>query len=282
MMTTLAAQAQLTEIEQTPRCAIEQWQKKEINGTALMRRLIAWKHWNIAIFESAAVEMLATNAASCIMYGRDPKGVGRLFLYSDNAAYAIFCRQAEADDYQHFLTASGGWIFRLSLEGISEIVIDPFSPTEIVYGEEHFAWLWEMADAMEVEEALTKLRFQPESADDVIPLVRDYASYVLAVNRVRGGTVLAMAPDARGRQLAAVFTSMEAFDAFYPEGKQGCPDGELLILNMSGIELFSHLAKMNLEGMVFNCSGPARPIAFAAGIAQVILDSVPQSEQTAV
>jgi len=250
MMTTLAAQAQMTEIEQTPRCAIEQWQKKEINGTALMRRLIAWKHWNIAIFESAAVEMLATNAASCIMYGRDPKGVG--------------------------------WIFRLSLEGISEIVIDPFSPTEIVYGEEHFAWLWEMADAMEVEEALTKLRFQPESADDVIPLVRDYASYVLAVNRVRGGTVLAMAPDARGRQLAAVFTSMEAFDAFYPEGKQGCPDGELLILNMSGIELFSHLAKMNLEGMVFNCSGPARPIAFAAGIAQVILDSVPQSEQTAV
>ena len=134
-MTTPTTQAETTEIEQTPRSAIEQWQKKEIDGTALMRRLMAWKHWNLAVSESAAIEMLATNAASRIMYSRDSAGVWRLFLYSDNQAYATFCKQAEVQGEQHFLSTSGDWIFRLELEGISEIVIDPYSPTEIVYAE---------------------------------------------------------------------------------------------------------------------------------------------------
>ncbi|MCW3100680.1 MAG: hypothetical protein JWL77_6298 [Chthonomonadaceae bacterium] len=280
-MTTPATQEQMTEIEQTPRYVIGQWQNKEIDGTTLMRRLMAWQRWNVAISESAAVEMLATNAATRIMYSRDPQGVGRLFLYSDSAAYAIFCKQAGVESEQHFLTTSGDWIFRLTLEGISEIVIDPYTPTEIVYTQEQFARLREMANAVQVEDALTNLRYQPETADAMIPLVRDYPRYLLAVNRVSGGMVLAMAPDSQGRELAAVFTSTEAFDAFYPEGKHGYPDGDLLILTLSGIELFSQLGKMNLDGMVFNCKGPVRPIAFAAGIAQVILDSISPPELAA-
>ncbi len=272
-MTTPATQAQTIEIEQTPRYVIGQWQQKEIDGLTLMRRLMAWQRWNVAISESAAVEILATNAASRLMYSRDPKGVGRLFLYSDSAAYAVFCKQAEVESNQHFLTTSGDWIFRLTLDGISEIIIDPFTPTEIVYGEEHFARLREVANSVQVEDALTNLRFRPEMADAVIPVVRDYTRYLLAVNRVEGGMVLVMAPDSQGRQLAAVFTSVEAFDAFYPAGKNGFPTGDLLVFTLTGIELFSQLSKLNLDGMVFNCKGPVRPIAFAAGIAEVILEA---------
>lgn len=277
-MTTPTTQAETTEIEQTPRYAIEQWQQKEIDGTTLMRRLMAWKHWNLAISESAAVEMLATNTASRIMYNRDAAGVGRLFLFSDNQAYATFCRHAEVKDEQHFLSTSGDLIFRLELEGISEIVIDPFSPTEIVYGEQHFERLREMANAVQVEEALARLRFEQETAEETIPLVRDYEKYILAVHRGENGLIMVMAPDSQGRDLAAVFTSAEAFDAFYPEGKQGYPTGDLLLMNLTGRELFAQLIRMSLDGVVFNCCGPARPIAFAAGISQLILDSVPSAE----
>ncbi|MCW3054006.1 MAG: hypothetical protein JWN14_3176 [Chthonomonadales bacterium] len=281
-MTTPATQAEMTEIEQTPRYAIQQWQKMEINGTTLMRRMMAWKHWSIAVSESAAAEMMATNVASRIMYNRDENGVGRIFLYSDNAAYAIFCKEAEVKDDQLFLSTSGDWIFRMELDGISEIIIDAYTPTQIVYAEEHFERLHEMAKAVQVEEALTNLRFQPETADEMIPLVRDYANYILPVHRVDGGMVLAMAPDSQGRDLAAVFTSTEAYDAFEPAWKEGCPDKDLLLFNLSGVELFAQLGKMNLDGIVFNCKGPVRPIAFASGIAQVILDSVPQAEPVAV
>jgi len=281
-MTTPTTQAETTETEQTPRYAIEQWQKKEIDGTELMRRMMTWKHWSIAVSESAAVEMLATNEAGRIMYSRDENGVGRVFLYSDNAAYAAFCKEAGVTEAQHFLSTSGDWIFRLELDGISEIVIDPFTPTQIVYAEEHFERLHAMARAVQVEEALTNLRFQPETADAMIPLVRDYANYILPVYRADGGMVLAMAPDSQGRDLAAVFTSTEAFDAFAPVWGGGYPDKELLVFNLSGTELCAQLVKMNLDGIVFNCKGPARPIAFAVGIAQVILDSVPQAETVAV
>ena len=281
-MTTPTTQAEMTEIEQTPRYAIGQWQKKEIDGTELMRRLMAWKHWSIAISESAAAEMIATNAAGRIMYSRDQNGVGRIFIYSDSAAYASFCKETGVTGDQLFLSTSGDWIFRLELEDISEIVIDPFTPTEIVYATEHFERLNEMAKAVQVEEALAKLRFQPETADEMIPVVRDYANYILPVYRVDGGMVLAMAPDSQGRELAAVFTSAEAFDAFEPVWKGEYPNKDLLLFNLSGVELFAQLVKMDLDGIVFNCKGPARPIAFALGIAQVILDSVPQSEPAAV
>lgn len=281
-MTTPATQVETTEIEQTPRYAIEQWQKKEIDGTALMRRIMAWKHWSIAISESAAIEMLATNKAPGIMYNRDENGVGRVFIYSDSAAYAIFCKAAGVTEEQHFLSTSGDWIFRLELDGIAEIVIDPFTPTEIVYATEHFARLQEMAKAVKVEEALANLRFQPETADEMIPIVRDYANYILPVHRVDGGMVLAMAPDSQGRDLAAVFTSTEAYDAFEPAWKEGYPDKDLLLFNLSGAALFAQLVQMNLDGIVFNCKGPVRPIAFAVGIAQLILDSVPQAEPATV
>lgn len=281
-MTIPAAQIETTESAQSPREAITQWQQKEIDGLTLMRRLMAWPRWNVPISAAAAVEMLATNAASRIMYNRDPAGVGRLFLYSDNEAYTAFCREAHITGEQHMLTTAGDWIFRLELEGISEIVIDAFTPTEIVYAEEHFERLREMAKAIQVEDALTRLRFEPETAEDTIPVVRDYASYLLCVNRGEGGLILALAPDSQGRELAAVFTSREAFDAYYPTGKEGYPDGDLLVLTLSGVELFQQLAKMNLHGIVFNCKGPVRPIAFAIGIAQVILDAVPLPETNSV
>jgi hypothetical protein len=71
----------------------------------------------------------------------------------------------------------------------------------------------------------------------------------------RPGNRLVMAPDQKGRTLAAVFTSEDACEAFLDEaGKQGGTQLEPLIY--AGKNLFELLSKMDLTGIVFNCSGP--------------------------
>jgi hypothetical protein len=81
-----------------------------------------------------------------------------------------------------------------------------------------------------------------------------------------------MAPDQKGRTLAAVFTSEDACEAFLDEaGKQGGTQLEPLIY--AGKNLFELLSKMDLTGIVFNCSGPTPPVAFAAAFSQVILEA---------
>ena len=88
----------------------------------------------------------------------------------------------------------------------------------------------------------------------------------------RPGNRLVMAPDQKGRTLAAVFTSEDACEAFLDEaGKQGGTQLEPLIY--AGKNLFELLSKMDLTGIVFNCSGPTPPVAFAAAFSQVILEA---------
>lgn len=90
----------------------------------------------------------------------------------------------------------------------------------------------------------------------------------------RGGqTALALAPDGQGRALAAVFTAADNFDAFTEVRQPALEEGQLLSLELTGVELFRLLAGMRLDGLVFNCSGPAAAVAFAHAFAEVILEA---------
>jgi hypothetical protein len=80
---------------------------------------------------------------------------------------------------------------------------------------------------------------------------------------------LVMAPDQKGRTLAAIFTAEDACAAFLEETSQT----HLQSLTYSGKNLFEILGKMDLTGMVFNCSGPITPVAFAAAFSQIVLEA---------
>jgi len=100
-----------------------------------------------------------------------------------------------------------------------------------------------------------------------------YPRYLLAVVNLDGSYQLALAPDDKGRRLAAVFTYDDAFEAFLPEGEALHAEGQLLQVELAGPKLFEQLAQMSLDGLVFNCRGPARPIAFAQPFIAAILEA---------
>ncbi|HEY6329817.1 MAG TPA: hypothetical protein VI756_10800 [Blastocatellia bacterium] len=254
-----------------PRVAIERWRNKEIDGTALLRRLVSYDKWMVPVSEAAAGEMLAQGAASRVIFNKDPQGVSRLFIFSDAEAYRRFREAAGTTQEQHFLTTKGTWVFRVPSDAIDFLAIDTASPHEIAYGKELFPRLKEMADAVEVEEALLELRTSDNPRQGLLALVRDYPAYSIAMQKTDQATRLGMAPDSKGRALAAVFTHDDGFDAYYEDGKRLQPEGELLQMNLAGPALFEHLSRMQFDGIVFNCNGPAQPIAFALQFAEVAL-----------
>ena len=255
--------------------AVSEWQQKRLSGSALMRAIVAYKEWSVQVSEAAAVEAIQVGALPRLMFNRDEQGVSRLSLFSDTPAVMRFRKAAVGADtmQQTFLTTTGVWMFKLPLDTIDMICIDPGTPPDITYHKEQFPRLREMAEAIEVEETLAALRVGENTTDGMVKLVRDYAGYRIAINKVEDKYSLALAPDSKGRALAAVFTCEEAFDAYYPECKQMYPEGELLMLPLAGSALFAQLQGQNLTGMVFNCAGPGRPVAFAAQFAEVVLNA---------
>ena len=255
--------------------AIAEWQNKQITGTELMRRLVSFDKWMLPVSEAAAAEMVSTGAASRLMYSQDGEGVSRLYLFSDGEAYNAFRASVGQDaSEQHFLSTTGTWIFQLPLDPLDFIEIDPATPWQIGYHKEQFPRLRAMAAAVEVEQALAALRAGTAEPGSLTK-VRQYEHYILAVTSLDGGYTLALAPDDRDRTLAAIFTSDDTFEAFLPEGEALLSEGQLLRVALAGPQLFEQLSRMSLDGVVFNCSGPGRPIAFAQAFLTVVLEAKP-------
>jgi len=255
--------------------AIAEWQNKQITGTELMRRLVSFDKWMLPVSEAAAAAMLNTGEASRLMYSQDAEGVSRLYLFSDGEAYDAF-REAVGQEpsEQHFLTTTGTWIFQLPLDQLDAVEIDPATPWQIGYRKEQFPRLRAMAGAVEVEQALAALR-AGTAEPGTITKVRQYEHYILAVTSLNGHHTLALAPDDRDRTLAAIFTSDDTFEAFLLEGEALNSEGQLLQVSLAGPKLFEQLSRMSLDGVVFNCSGPVRPIAFVQSFLTVVREAKP-------
>jgi hypothetical protein len=253
--------------------AIAEWKDGAISGSQLVRRLVSYDAWVCPISADAAAEMLASNAASRLSYSRDARGVSRLYLFSDADSVSRFRRSlGENEGEWHLLETTGAWFFQLPLDQIDFIEIDPGSPWTIGYRKEQFATLAAMAHAVDVERALAGPR-AGTAAPAGTQLVHDYQHYLLAVVNRGDGYSLALAPDSRARSLAAVFTAQDNFDAFCAEQVPTNQEAQIMPFELPGEKLFAQLQQMQLDGLVFNCSGPAKPVAFAAAFAGVILQA---------
>lgn len=239
-----------------------------------MRQLVSYGQWMVPVSDAAAAEMLEQGSLSRVMFSKDPEGVCRLFIFTDGDAYNRFTEIASGEiKAQTFLTTAGTWVFRMPTDGIDFIAIDPGSPHDIAYGKEHFAKLKRIADAIEVERALADLRSGDTTKQGLIPTVRDYPRYIIPIRKTAEGNMLGLAPDDKGRALAAIFTNDDAFDAYLGESESGEPESMLVRLDLSGQELFAQISKMGLDGIVFNCCGPVKPVAFARQFAEVMVSA---------
>ena len=255
--------------------AVTEWQQQRMSGSALMREIVSYKKWSVQVSDAAVGEALNEGTLSRLMFVTDQNGVSRLCLFSDGDAYSRYCQMVgdAAAAPATFLSTSGSWIFQLPLDAIDMVCLDPGTPPDINYRKEQYPQLKALAEAIEVEEAIAALRTGENTNDGMLKLVRDYTGYYIAVNKVGEDYSLALAPDSKGRALAAVFTFDDAYKAYYPQCREMYPDGELLRLPLAGAELFKQLQQRDLVGMVFNCCGPGKPIAFAAQFAEVVLNA---------
>lgn len=130
--------------------------------------------------------------------------------------------------------------------------------------------LRKMADAIEVEQALTALR-QGTASDAALRVVKNYPSYWVPVGVHGENMRLMVAPDEQGRKLAALFTSEETLAAFLPQVRDFAAPDQVVERIFKGEDLFSIVTKMPIDGMVFNCgNGPVSPVAFAKGFAEIV------------
>ena len=252
---------------------IGEWREKKINGLALMRGLVSYEHWMILVSEAAVADMLAHNAAPRVRIIGQPNGEKWLQLFSSGEAYSSYAKANSINEEQHTLNVRGTWVFNAVYDMIDRIWIDPFNAHDIFYEKPQLGPLRDMANAVLVEEALSRLR-EGQEADGDFRTAREYKNYYLAAaTNSEGRPVFLMAPDSKGRKLCAAFTSDDTFDAFLPEATRMSEGVKVQQMQVDGTALFDTFQRMQMDGFVFNCSGPVTPVAFAQAAAGIILQS---------
>lgn len=248
---------------------IAAWRAKKVTGSDLMRGLVSYNAWEVPISEKTVAAALAENTMPSLQLSTSKEGKSCLMLFSSPAAYEVYRVANSHASEQHFLKTVGTWLFRLPFDQVDQIWIDALSPYDIFYGKEHFPRFAKTAEAVLVETALLGLR-QGNPPEAALQRVKRYANYFVAASVQDGKPTLVLAPDDKGRRLAPVFTADESFAAFAEEMNAG---SKMVVtqVQMSGETLFDMLRGMALDGIVFNCSGPPPPVAFAQAFADLAL-----------
>ena len=258
--------------------AIQEWKDKTITGGALMRRFVQHPRWKVPMSKAAVQEALESNAASRVLYSRDDAGYARLFLFSSNDAVAHYQKLAEVTEILHFLETGGMWVFTLPLEeGIDELVLDAGSPHEFIISKASVPEIGAVARAMDVENALHRLR-AGEGKDGDVKKVARHPAFHMAVTKTDAGIRLCRAPDSQERVLAAVFTHRDALELALDEIEDHYAPAQVLTMKVTGPEIFKILDGMAIHGIVFNFSGPGKPVAFAAGLASIMVEEAEKAD----
>lgn len=263
----------MTDSENPVQAAITAWQQTSLTGAQLMREMVSYERWNVPISDAAAKQALRDNTMSRLLISEDEDGVKRLYIFSGADAYRTYQNETGDRRPQTFLSVAGSWLFQLPMDGVDYVAIDPFTDYNVAYGREHLERLALFARAVVVEHALADLRAGNLASEQVttemLKLLLNYRTYQLAFVQQADAASLAYAPDSQGRRLAAVFTHDDAFRAYASDAR----NGGVQSITLDGRTLFERLREAELGGIVFNCAGPAKPVAFALGIADVVLRS---------
>ncbi|MCA9524213.1 MAG: hypothetical protein KC609_24765 [Myxococcales bacterium] len=256
-----------------PRQAIQAFIDETITGTELARALVSWPNWNVP----AQLDQSGTPGVSRFV---TPNGERFFRLFSDGGAIDEL-RAAEGDDAvgPHFVETSGWWAFGQLTDDLQWVDINPKCKADIHYRQPQFEMLREMARAVRIEGILGDMAHaQSEDelahaggADDPMAAVREYEGYRIVLQESgEDDFQLVLAPDTKNRLLAAVFTAADTLQAFLNDRTE-LLDGNHRSVTVDGKTLFAQLKQIELQGLVFNCSGPIRPAALASQFLDLVL-----------
>jgi len=238
-----------------PRQALKAYREQAIEGHALLRILTGHNSWRmLAVEEDDGVRPLLR------IVGEDRW----LQLFTDEGAFSEHIA-ARGDDgaEQGWVETTGEWLFDNIGDELAGIDINPLLDDAIHYKREQFDMLRSWAASLKVERVLAEQKTDEDAARAVAS-----ARFFIAFISGDAGPQLALAPDPQqNRQFAAVFTAPDAALEYTTQASTAL--GQDLKLNaFSGAELFHRLAKMPLDGLVFNCLGPTPPVAVSIAFAK--------------
>jgi hypothetical protein len=231
------------------------WRGGALKTSTFLRELLRYERWR-------APDSGGPNSTASIPEGGS---AAELCLFSDGpAADRAGCGETHVKEH------SGLWIFSQPLGLVESVRLDSRSAHEVFLERDSITALRKLASAMAIEDALVRLSTGNRPAPGSVRQVRDYHSYILAVDRSQGEPH-PVTTRARGDlSLVAVFTSEDSFEAFREECRGSRPGIDPEPLPLSGERLFAYLTQMGTEGMIFNCAGPAEPAPFGPQFAHIV------------
>ena len=223
----------------------------------------------------------AENDAVTTPLFREIEGTSYLLAFSDEDELNAL----HEGDAPQTIRRSGLWILQQLrtnwLEtNLGAIVLNPASAAALQFTREYFELLLRWAQIVELE---TALRGQ-STINDLAMKVRNFRGFLLPLFRTDTLTHIVLAPDDKGRQLAAIFTAPDAAKTYIDAAAQQDPELEIYLDELDGENLMTNLLALHtdglLDGAVFNCFGPvpvALPMSLIHHIANTELDATEQA-----
>jgi len=238
-----------------PRQAIERYLENKLSGTELLRSIASYSRWVVpARFSGGQPVFLEVGA----------NGSRHFYMFSDTQAFEQTLGTLGSNVIgEHFIQLTGDAVLLSFDDSVDDLNINPNSEHPIYYKRHQFSLLRRWARVIRVERALDTVL----STNGGYDVIRDFDGYQIVMRSDQLGHNLMLAPDTRGRKLAAIFTAEDTLEAYLNEMRcDGWRDLEPLM--MRGAELFDLLPKTPIDGLVFNCCGPVVAKAFTLAFVQ--------------
>jgi hypothetical protein len=253
--------------------AIAQWSEGRLDSTGMLRALISHKSWWVSVAPGNAAYLNTPGGQPryALFFGDDD--ARQLFVFSDDFARDYFEAVMGSIALEgQFMQVPGSRLFQGNFSGADMLVINPCSEDTLTISKERFGTLNTLAGCIDIEQLLGGV-IDGEIAEDDWTRLRRYANYRLAwTAQDDGDPDLVFDPSSQGR-LVAAFTSDDCFRAFADEWVRMGHKAELKQATLRGFELFETLAANadDIDGVVFNCEGPARPIVLPVSFAREVI-----------
>ena len=237
---------------------LHQYNQKKISFRYLLRQLINFDEWIIPTQPGSDEPIPSLWKNDDIVW---------LAVFSSEENFQQKVQQGSNEPNTNFMKVDGRWLFSVLENPISAMVIDPQDSHAIQFDSKMFPKLVQWAMAIKVERILSG----EASREKSMSILRNFDGYHIPLIQTEdGNSHIALAPDAQGRKLAALFTAEDTLQAFLQIAKDAL--GANLIIDVTnGEKIFEYLRDLPLDGVVFNCNGPIAPCAISMQMVNMIL-----------
>jgi hypothetical protein len=257
-----------------PSEAIATWTEGRMDSASMLRHLIAHNTWGVALTAGSGTP--GANRQSQIRFNLHDAEAGRqLFVFSDRYAREYF--EAVMGTMvlgERFAEVSGAQLFGGNFGGADHVVINPFAEDTLSVPREKFTYLNSVAGSVDVEHLLYNASMG-DTQEFELTRLKAYSNYRVAwTERKKNEPELVMDPNSKGYFVAA-FTADDCFDAFADAWDENQNNPPLKQATLKGADLCTTMLEYgsDLDGVVFNARGPARPIVLPTSFARQVMSA---------